>query len=263
MFRIFKKKPVIDISSRKWILDNYAWAMRNCGGGSTFEDIELVLPNNEYFPAKSDDRRELVRSVFENMKKYAGLQDWPIDIIEKEGNPNPIVAPTIVVSGAPYEATTKVIFPENDEDMIIISYSLELVNNFERLVSAFAYELSSIFCAYVEEDPPSDVEFLGHNIELTAVFLGFGIILANSAFQYQQYTDVDSQGWTLNAQGYLSQYELTYILAIFSEVKDIDNNLINNFLKKSLRSYFKLARKELKDDPKILWRLKNAIVPKL
>lgn len=261
MFGLFKKKPIIDNSARTWLLDSYEWAMRSCGSDTFFENVELILPNSDFFPEKVSDDKQLVRYVFESMKKYAGLDDWPIEIIEKSSNPNPVVAETLVVTGTPYDPPMDVIFPEQDDDPILIEYSLELAGNPERLVSAFAYDLSRIFCSYMTEEPPGGEELLGHNIELTAGFLGFGIIMANSTFQFQQYTNVDSQGWASSSVGYLSQYELTYALAIFCELKKIETNYIENTLKNTLLPYFKLAREELSADKKILWRLNNLNTP--
>ena len=261
MFGIFKKKPVIDTSTRNWLLGNYEWAMRNCGSDTFLEDVVLVLPTNEFFPDKIQDKTHLVRYVFEKMKKYARMEDWAIEIIEKEDNPNPVVAETLVVSGGPYDPPMDVIFPETEDEPILITYSPELANNTERLVSAFAYDISRIFCSYISEEPPGGEEIFGHNVELTAVFLGFGIILANSAFQFQQYTNIGSQGWSSSSVGFLSQHELTYALAIFCELKAIENSMIDKCLKKSLLPYFKLARNEIAADPKILWRLKNTNKP--
>lgn len=261
MFGLFRKKAVIDNSSRNWLLDTYEWAIRNCGSDTFLEDVVLVLPSNDFFPEKVKDKSHLVRYIFETMKKYAGLEDWPIDIIEKEANPNPRVAETLVISGAPYDPPMDVRFPDSENEDILIAYSQDITNNIERLVSGFAYDLTRIFCSYIQEEPPGGTEFYGHNTELTAVFLGFGLILANSAHQFQQYTDVGSQGWSSSTVGYLSQYELTYALAIFCELKNIESDVIEKHLKKSLLPYFKRARQELSADSKILWRLNNINSP--
>ncbi len=262
MFGIFKKKPIIEEFARQWLLDNFEWAMRNCGSDVFFDDVELVLPTEEIFPKKISDNKQLIQYVFETMKEYAGLSSWPIELVEKEKNPNPVVAPTVVIEGAPFDPPMDVIFPDNESDPILISYSPEIASNIERMMAAFAYDLSRIFCSYIMEAPPCNEDDMGHNTELVSVFLGFGIILANSAFQFNQYTDIDSQGWSSSSTGYLSQYELTYALAIFCELKSIETDKVEKSLKENLLEYFNLARQNLTTDSRVLWRLKNIHSPK-
>lgn len=261
MFGIFKKKPLLEDFSKKWLLENYEWAMRNCGSDTFIEDVTLILPTDEFFPKKVEDKKQLVRYAFEQIKNYALMSDWPIDIIEKESNPDPVVGATLVVTGAPYEAPMDTIYPETDDEPILITYSLELTNNLDRLVASFAYELARIFSTYIEEEPPCEEDTYGHNVELVSIFLGFGIILINSAFQFEQYTDVDSQGWKSSSVGFLSQYEMTYALAIFCELKSVETNLVERSLDKNLLHYFIQSREELVSDEKLLWRLRNINSP--
>jgi len=50
--------------------------------------------------------------------------------------------------------------------------------------------------------------------DLLTVFLGFGVFTANAAFRIEQHQDGRSQGWSARRQGYLSEEEFGYALAV-------------------------------------------------
>ena len=51
---------------------------------------------------------------------------------------------------------------------------------------------------------------------IAGVFLGFGVFTANAAFRFSQYTSNQTQGWSTNRLGYLSEPMLGYALARFA-----------------------------------------------
>ena len=69
--------------------------------------------------------------------------------------------------------------------------------------------------------------------------------MANSAFSFSQYTNSDSQGWKSSRNGYLSESEHIYALAIFNELKGIPAELASGHLKPHLKRLLKKAHKEL------------------
>jgi hypothetical protein len=140
---------------------------------------------------------------------------------------------------------------------IEISYNPSQVRRPESLISTFAHELAHYLIHSVDTPTPGGEDFEEHATDLVAVFMGFGVFLANSAFTFSQYTDVDSQGWQTFAQGYLPESELTYCLAVFLHLKEIDRTTVEPYLDKNLRKVLKTAMKEMKHLPDEVGRLRG------
>ena len=75
--------------------------------------------------------------------------------------------------------------------------------------------------------------------------MGFGVVLANSAFNYRNVTCGSCKTVSTDRDSYLSQYDICYALAIFCVLKGIDKKQVLPSLKKTLRTFFKKAYKEV------------------
>jgi hypothetical protein len=70
--------------------------------------------------------------------------------------------------------------------------------------------------------------------DLTTVIFGLGIFNANSAFQFSK----DFSSWSTSKQGYLTQMEWGYALALLSYLKKENNPEWTKYLTKNIRSDF-------------------------
>ena len=109
--------------------------------------------------------------------------------------------------------------------------------------------------------PPGGEGFWEPATDLVAIFLGFGIFLTNSAFSFQQFTGIGTQGWSAQTLGYLSQHENAYALALFCQLKAIDTQLAKRHLKRPLQPFFKKAIKETRTDQQALLSLREIEAP--
>lgn len=80
--------------------------------------------------------------------------------------------------------------------------------------------------------------------------------MANSSTHFQQFTNVDSQGWTYNRSGYLSDEEHVFALAIFLMLKGFSAEAALPHLKTSLRKLLKSAISEI-EKSEIMVDIKN------
>lgn len=129
---------------------------------------------------------------------------------------------------------------------VVITYNPASVARPLSLVATFAHELAHFPGFGATEPPPGGEEFEEPATDLLAVYLGFGVFLANSAFNFEQHSDFETHGWSWQRQGHLSEGEMVYALAIFCELKDIDSALVLPHLDRDLRKTFKLASAELR-----------------
>jgi hypothetical protein len=248
MFGFFKRKPLLHSTASEWIFDAYEWALRNVGTDIFYGDTILVQPTSKHFPDRIDDIDRMAETLFERVKGFAGMQNWRCELHAQEVDPDPIVSPTVVIKGAPSSpAGTFSVRKSADEDVrtVRITYNPDQLRDPGSLIATFAHELAHYEAHSIQEEPPGGEECDEHATDLLAVFNGFGIFLANSAFSFQQFQSVDAQGWSSRRQGYLNQYELIYALAIFCVLKSIGRAEIEPHLKRSLIPSFRKAIREI------------------
>ncbi len=242
MFGIFKKKAVLSQKDILFQIETYKWLMKHFGGDDFYVDTALILPTQEYFPSEVSNKNEAAMKTFLQVKKYAGLECWDCVLVQQENDPDPKVGPTLLVQGA--DSSPLGTFSVNNET-VQITYNPSLLRQPTQLVATFAHELAHYLTATASEPPPGGWENWEFVTDLTAVFLGFGIFMANTAFNFQQFTDLDAQGWSINKNGYLTETEFCFALAIFCALKNIPLKQAITHLKPNLRKIIKRCASEL------------------
>ena len=87
------------------------------------------------------------------------------------------------------------------------------------------------------------MEFL---TDLAAVYLGFGVFLANTRFEFEATSDGTMQGWRWQNSGYLPEADLIYALALFLRAKELHEDPACEALKPHLAKLLKRAMLELR-----------------
>lgn len=237
MWRLFRSKPVIADESAQYIVDVYQWLRRHFERDET----QLVLPTREFFPQVLSDERQAVEATFAAIKQYAGMKDWYCELVAQAPDVETKVAPALMVQDAPHDALGT--FSINSEDVIEISYNPAIVAQPMVLVSTLAHELAHYLTATATEAPPGGWENWELVTDIAATFMGFGVFMANGASNFRQFSEVDAQGWQFNRNGYLTEAEHLYVLAIFTKLHNIETKMVLKHLKSGLRPLFKKALK--------------------
>ena len=243
MFDFLKSKPLLSQSDIEFQLATFKWLLKNFGGDDFYKATKLVLPTKEYFPSKVNSPEGVATETFEAVKKHAGLENWTCKLEVQEEDANPIVAPTLAIQNAP--TSPQGTFHATEENEVIITYNPALASQPIQLVATFAHELSHYLTATSKEEPPGGWDNWEFATDIAATFLGFGVFMANSAFNFSQFSNSDSQGWKSNRSGYLSESEHVYALAIFIELKGLPVDSASIHLKPHLKKILKKAHKEL------------------
>lgn len=171
------------------------------------------------------------------------MSAWDCELVAQDEDPLQVVAPTVVVQGL--DSGPLGTFSVSDDDVVKITYNPKTLSDPESYIATVAHELAHYLMLHADELPPGGIENHEYATDALAVVMGFGVFLSNTAFQFSQYTSVDSQGWSTQTQGYLSQYELVYCLAIFAALKNIPKSSVLQHLKPSLRGFYRKCEKEL------------------
>lgn len=243
MFQLFKSKPLLSEADLTFQVATYAWLLKHFGGDDFYKTTQLVLPTSSFFPEQVSEPKQAALATFESVKQHAGMATWQCQLVAQDDDINPVVSPTMVVQNAPVQPNGT--FQATEDNNVVITYKPSLIGQPIQLVATLAHELSHYLTATAQEPPPGGWENWEFATDITATFLGFGIFMANSAFNFRQYSNAESQGWQSNTSGYLSEQEHIYALAIFLKLKQLPISHALVHLKPHFRKFLKKADKEL------------------
>ena len=248
---LFNTKPPLDEESVQWIFEVFTWGLQHLGRERFFDDTLLVTPDNKHFPGRASSIPEVAGLIFRRTVTYAGMSHWPLALREP-GAALPDQAPRIEIPsplriGAPLEedAGQLQVPAVVDGEVLGIGYDPNQVNNPEAMIAGFVQVLAHYLGAAVPEDPPGGIQNWPQTTEVLGVFLGFGVLFANTAYKAPAGGCGSCGGPPTQRQVYLSQYDVTYALALFCVLKSIPSKAVLGALRGSLRGYFKRCRKDI------------------
>ncbi len=245
MLGMFRSKPILTAEDRDFQFAVFSWLLKHFGGKDFYEDTTLVLPTREFFPTEVGSDDEAAIATFHTVKKFAGMAEWPCSLKKQEEDVAVQITPTVILQNAPSNPLGT--FQAKSSHDVVITYNPSIVRNPAQLVATYAHELAHYLTGSAAEAPPGGWDNWEFATDIAATFLGFGIFMANSASNFQQFSGVDGQGWKHSRNGYLSTAEHVYALAIFLALKDLPFEDIASYLKPNLRKLIKKAMSELDD----------------
>lgn len=237
MFGWFQKGALLDADLTTWQFDCFEWLLRHTGGLEALQCRRLIFPTREFFPQRGQHDHAFAEAIFQQVKVYAGMADWPCTLQMQEADPNPMVSPQAFVQGAPYSPAGT--FRSLGGEGALITYAPNQLSDPMSLVATFAHELAHYRTAEFPEPPPGGWEVWEVATDLVAVFLGFGVFLANTCFQFSHFSDGRISGWKWRHQGYVSEPEVLHMQAIVSLAMGVPPQQTLAHLKPALKGIFK------------------------
>jgi hypothetical protein len=254
MFDLFgKPRPLLEDASAQWLFDGFAWSLQHFDAPLFFRDTLLVLPDNRHFPGRADTVEGMANLIFDQVKRYAGVSHWPTRVV-LPNSCSIVESPQVQIKGA-LRGPSGIADPQATSHLLI-PYNPQQLNNPEGLIASFAHVLAHHLAQMAPEPPPGGINYWPHVTELLAIYLGFGVMFANSAFTFRGGCG-SCYNPQANRDAYLSEQESTYALAIFSVLKEIRAAAITSQLKRHLRGFFKQAVKEIGRRSEEMARLKR------
>ena len=250
LLSLFKQQPCLDDSTTLWILDTYQWAIEQFDLDEFRNNSQLILPTKDFFPDKVASIEEMAQSVFDKTLSYAGMKNWPIKLVSPAAyhqNPKLQKMPQLQFNDAIRGSSAEIYsadYSQASAKVIYVSYNPNQINQPQDLVASFAQTFAAILIAQRGVQPPGGEEFLPQAIDLVASFLGFGVMFANTAYQFKGGCGSCYNRYA-NREVALPENEMLYCLALFSVLKNIPAKQVTPHLKSHLRSTFKKAVKEL------------------
>jgi hypothetical protein len=259
----FKSKPVIDEASKEWIFDTFSWCIDQLDGDFFLKNSELILPNNTFYPGSSSSVEEMSAVIFANTLKYAGMTQWPIRLEPAESfvqKPMPQLTFTSSLRGESAkvnsQVTNQISYKVEGEAVaaglntsIDIAFHSSQLNQPQDMIAYLVQRQAGILVNQHDAitsgiSAPGGKEAFAQTIDLVACFMGFGVIFANTAYQFKGGCG-SCNNQNLNREAALPELETVYALALFCVIKGIDIKPVKKELKKHLYKPFRNAHKEI------------------
>ena len=236
---LFNTQPPLDNDTTDWLFNTYRWAFDNFGNEVFFNQTELILPSNQFFPGQADNAYDMAGIIFDQVKRYSKLENLPCELVAQGSEARQQLGPMIGKD-------------ENSENnMAIITYDPVQSRDPESLIATFAHKLAHYLYTRASEPAPGNEDHIPLAIELLAVFMGFGVMMTNTALLSRSMSCASCQGPSTQRMAYLTQHETTYALAIFCALKDIPDKKVTPHLKSSLKSFYRKCSKHIANNRRL------------
>ena len=280
-----RPKALLDDDIIEWIFNCYAWTLEQFDKDVFYNESTLVIPDNKHFPGKETSAEGMANLIFDQVKEYAGMTHWPTRLYNVTDSncqipqnqqvmingalrgKNAVVTSTktkvktehesqsaMPVSSMPVSSMSGLNVPQfampvssipQPSPSIAFTYHPEQLKSPVGIIAHFAHGLSHHLVSTAKTPPPGGPDYIPMAGELTGIFMGFGIMFANSAVVPRSGGCGGCGGGQIPVrQVILSEEEATYALAVYCVLKNIDAKSTSKHLKKHLRGFFKSAIKD-------------------
>lgn len=244
---LFGPKLPINDDEFEWQLACIKWLLDGLGGIERHDRAPLVTPTVDCFPNSAKTGHNRALELFEQVRLLAGVedQDFVIEAGAASRDAKVQAGVALVHDSHPPLGTYRVEERSQAAYQPIITYNPALIDDPAALVATFAHELAHWVLDGFETLPPGGRELGELATDITAVFLGFGIFLANNAKSFAAYQTFDEMGWSSSQSGYVSEGGLVTALAMAERLAGRDPLAATAWLKPHLAADLKKADRYL------------------
>lgn len=240
---LFTKKSAIDESTRQWIFDTFAWAIEHFNVQVFQDETKLVLPTNEFYSGRVGSVTEMAQNIFSHTVEYAGMQNWPLMLVEPQAL-KPTEFPLLVIKHALRGNNSSIEFSDDNQQPILFTFNPNQINQPQDMIASYVQQLATILVMQQKVLPPGGKDFLPQAIDVLSCVMGFGVIFANTAYQFKGGCG-SCFNPRANRQASISENDTVYVLALFCLLKYQNPKNVKRHLKGHLRKIFSHAYNEL------------------
>ena len=241
-------RRLVDDEVAEWQFDGFAWLIDNFSSAAGLPDTRLFLPIPSDFPEKDGQTATQAEHIFQIIKSQCGFNEGDIfDLVPQAGRPDASLGGLAMVetTGQMACGTYQMTPGKYGKPRETIKYDAGMEDKPARLVATFAHELSHAL--HNRAPQPLDIDPALYELftDLTAIYLGYGVFLSNTRFEFSQFTNSDTQGWQAQGAGYLPEADMVFATALFMQIKEIPMDKALPHLKPRLRKMLKKAARQL------------------
>lgn len=245
---LFGPRRPLTAAEWDWQLAAFRWLIDEFDGLDQHRMGILATPDGACFPDSKLTGDARAEELLHQIMTIADIADWPVRLVMDDGEPE-LRAVSQMHAVTPDTGWALGTFQAVEDGtggwLAEIVASRQQLGDEAALVATLAHEVSHYFLSGTERPVPGGEDCHELLTDLTAVFLGFGIFLGNSA-RYSRHTqgELGTQygGWFLSgSQGYLSERALMSALAISETLAGRDPMAAAPYLKPHLAADLKDA----------------------
>jgi hypothetical protein len=241
-------RPLISEDEQRWMFQCFEWLLRGSGGFGRFSLTIVVLPTDAFFPQRGLRFPELQLALLDQVKAHAGMSTWPCRLFMQEPDPSPVMSGSVIVQGMPSSPAGTF---RRTPDGADISYSPALLRDPMAFVATMAHEMAHYSVSEIPEPHPGGEDAHEVATDMAAVFLGYGVFLLEAAYTVRTFGDARYHGWSTSRQGYLTEAQLLYALAVFTVLLEQEPREIARHLKSHYRPLYARAVRHLRTDHRL------------
>ncbi|HEV2678720.1 MAG TPA: hypothetical protein VGV37_29600 [Aliidongia sp.] len=212
-----RSRSFLETDDEIWQAETWRWLLDRMGGLDDLKRSPLVVASRSFFPPTEATGEARVAHVFDSVKRHARMPEHECRLMAQPERPESRVAQFTHLK--PIEGHLPLGTFRVDGNGALITYDPAMIDQPVKLVATLAHELAHYRLAVLGEMPPGGEPNLEFATDLATVYLGFGLFGANTAFQFEQHGDAFSQGWRWSRQGYLTEREWLFALAVFFHLR--------------------------------------------
>lgn len=247
------RRPHIDPDDEAWLLDCWRWLNKVTGPIDGQPPRELVLPTRHFFPETKAKGHDRARHYFELVRTQMGLTGRRYELVAQSAQPD--VGRSVVFGSMKSGAAAGTFSLSGNAARV--TYDPAILSDPIRTVAVFAHELAHDLLINYPFEPPGGFEMEEFATDLATAHMGFGLFGANAAFDFQQHTDFDRQGWSYQRLGYLTESEWGFAVAVFLALQGQGPESVKDHLKSHLVTVVRRAHTYLKAKPELLAPLRD------
>ena len=170
------------------------------------------------------------------------MQKWPIELVSTV--PTSVTTINDLALGTSLRGEQAEVSLSSESSPLMLGFTPQQVNQPQDFIAAITQALAGILVTSNKVLPPGGQADLPQAIDLVACFMGFGVIFANTAYQFRGGCGACNNA-SLNRQAALTEPETLYALALFCVLKKQTMKSVKGHLKSHLRKDFASAYKSI------------------
>ncbi len=248
MHNFFKTPDAIDAGTADNIFEYFHWLIDNFYATTFINYTQLVLPNSAFFPDKTNNEFDMANTLCNRILEYSGLTHWPFKMVPPDQfhlEQPPLLALDCSTRPYTFDAETEKEISDNSAEQLLLSYSSAMMKKPMDLVASMSNLVAQHYLLQSQQTPPAGPESFNETAEIISIFMGFGVMVANSAYTFRG-SCASCYDARANRSAALSENEAVFSLALFTLLKEIPASRATAELKPYLRGTFKKSIKQIK-----------------
>ncbi|TKB45758.1 hypothetical protein [Thalassotalea mangrovi] len=241
---LLKPTPLIDEQSKAWIDDAYLWLEQHFVSTDPQLKPRCILPTNEYYPGRVGSVDEMAQAIFSRTADYAGMRQWPVALrCASTGSADNNGLPRLSFPDGLRGSDIRVVntdYSMQGGQPVVWPYQQQQINHPQLMIANFAQGFAALLLQQTADNPPGGTDLRNQTIDLLACYLGFGVMMANTAYQFRGGCG-SCYSPTANRQTMLTESQTVYALALHCVRNQLDSKVVRKQLKAHLKKDFKRA----------------------